>query len=169
MQVLRSAQVDNMREPKGELTFAPVIGSICPWHFYRQCAQRSIETQYMSRILIVEDNPSNMKLAVLILSSQGHVALQATTAREGIELAGREHPDIILMDMQLPDMDGIEATRILKSMPETARIPVVAVTASAMKGDKERMLQACDRYIEKPIDYKKLLHEIADICGPAAS
>lgn len=122
----------------------------------------------MSRILIVEDNPANMKLAVLILASGGHATLQAVTAQEGIDMARRERPDVVLMDMQLPDMDGIEATRILKSMPETAHIPVIAVTASAMKGDKERMLEACDRYVEKPIDYKTLLHEIADLCGPSA-
>ena len=119
----------------------------------------------MARILIVEDNPANMKLAVLILMSAGHTALQATTARDGIDLAQRERPDLVLMDMQLPDMDGIEATRILKSMPETASTPVLAVTASAMKGDKERVLQVCDRYVEKPIDYKKLILEIEDACN----
>ena len=119
----------------------------------------------MARILVVEDNPANMKLAVLVLTSAGHTALQAGTAGEGIDLAVREGPDAVLMDMQLPDMDGVEATRILKRRPETARIPVVAVTASAMKGDKERMLAVCDRYIEKPVDYKKLVAEIADLCG----
>lgn len=117
----------------------------------------------MARILIVEDNPANMKLAVLILASAGHTVLQATTAREGVELAKKEIPDIVLMDVQLPDMDGIEATRILKATIETAGIPVIAVTASAMKGDKERVLKVCDRYIEKPIDYKKLIAEVADI------
>ena len=123
----------------------------------------------MARILIVEDNPANMKLAVLVLSSAGHTVLQATMAREGIDLAVRERPDVILMDMQLPDMDGFEATRVLKATPETAGIPVVAVTASAMKGDKERMLEVCDRYIEKPIDYKNLVAEIADICRTGSS
>jgi two-component system cell cycle response regulator DivK len=118
---------------------------------------------HMALILIVEDNPANMKLAVLVLSSAGHHALQATTAQEGIASAMKEKPDIVLMDMQLPDMDGIEATRILKAAPETAHIPVIAVTASAMKGDKERVLEVCDRYVEKPIDYKRLIAEVADI------
>ncbi|HZW22929.1 response regulator [Noviherbaspirillum sp.] len=121
----------------------------------------------MARILVVEDNPANLKLAVLILSSAGHAVLQATTAKEGIDLARRERPDMVLMDMQLPDMDGIEATRMLKRIPETAGMPVVAVTASAMKGDKERVLEVCDRYIEKPVDYKLLIAEIADVCKAA--
>lgn len=120
-------------------------------------------SHHMALILIVEDNPANMKLAVLVLSSAGHQALQATTARDGIAFAIKERPDIILMDMQLPDMDGIEATRILKAAPETAHIPVIAVTASAMKGDKERVLEVCDRYVEKPIDYKRLIAEVANI------
>lgn len=124
----------------------------------------------MARILVIEDNPANMKLAVLVLSSAGHIALQAGTAQEGIALAMRERPDLVLMDMHLPDMDGIAATRILKSLPETAAMPVVAVTASAMKGDRERMLQVCDKYMEKPIGYKQLLGVIEEICGgsPAA-
>jgi len=126
-------------------------------------------TSHMARILIIEDTPANMKLAVLILSNAGHTALQAVTAKEGIELARRERPDLILMDMQLPDMDGIEATQVLKTSPDTADIPIFAVTASAMKGDRERMLDAgCDMYVEKPIDYKHLLTAIELACKPAA-
>ncbi|OWW19554.1 response regulator receiver protein [Noviherbaspirillum denitrificans] len=117
----------------------------------------------MARILIVEDNPANMKLAALVLSSAGHAVIQASTAREGIALALSERPELVLMDMQLPDMDGMEATRILKAAPETSGIPVIAVTASAMKGDKERVLEVCDHYIEKPISYKSLIAEIANI------
>ena len=123
----------------------------------------------MARILIVEDNPANMKLVVLILASAGHSSLQATTAQDGIALALKELPDLVLMDMQLPDMDGIEATRILKATPETASIPVIAVTASAMKGDRERVLEVCDRYIEKPVDYKRLIAEVADISASSSS
>jgi two-component system, cell cycle response regulator DivK len=120
----------------------------------------------MARILIIEDTPANMKLAVVILSTAGHVTLQAVTAREGMDAARREQPDLILMDMQLPDIDGIEATRILKASPETAHIPVVALTASAMKGDRERMLQAgCDSYVEKPISYKQFLYEVDAVCN----
>ncbi|HYD94453.1 MAG TPA: response regulator [Noviherbaspirillum sp.] len=121
----------------------------------------------MARILIIEDTPANMKLAVLILANAGHTVLQAVTAKEGLARARDEHPDLVLMDMQLPDMDGIEATRVLKSDPATAGIPVFAVTASAMKGDRERMLESgCDQYIEKPIDYKQLIAAVDTVCGP---
>lgn len=126
----------------------------------------------MARILIIEDTPANMKLAVVILSTAGHVPLQAVTARDGLDMARRELPDLVLMDMQLPDIDGIEATRILKGSPETAHIPVVALTASAMKGDRERMLEAgCDSYVEKPISYKDFLSEVNAVCnrGPRSA
>jgi len=123
----------------------------------------------MARILIIEDTPANMKLAVVILSTAGHELIQAVTAREGLDAAKREKPDLILMDMQLPDIDGIEATRILKASSETAHIPVVALTASAMKGDRERMLQAgCDSYVEKPISYKDFLSEVNMVCNRSA-
>lgn len=112
----------------------------------------------MSRILIVEDSPTNMMLAVAVLESEGHILLQAVRAGEAIEIARREHPDIILMDIGLPDMDGMEATRILKADAGTKGIPIIALTAYAMKGDKERILDAgCDGYIEKPIRYKDFL------------
>ncbi|MEC4719313.1 response regulator [Noviherbaspirillum sp. CPCC 100848] len=115
----------------------------------------------MPKILIIEDSPANMKLAVLLVSSTGHAPLQAEDARKGIELARSERPDLILMDMQLPDMDGMEATAILKADESTRDIPVVALTASAMKGDRERMLAAgCDGYIEKPIDFASFAGEI---------
>ena len=123
----------------------------------------------MARILIIEDTPANMKLAVVILSTAGHVPLQAVTAREGLDTAKRERPDLILMDMQLPDIDGIEATRILKTSPDTAHIPVIALTASAMKGDRERMLDAgCDSYVEKPISYKEFLAEVDAVYSRSA-
>ncbi|KRB66399.1 response regulator [Noviherbaspirillum sp. Root189] len=119
----------------------------------------------MARILIIEDSPANMKLAVLLLKSAGHSPLQAEDARKGIAMAQAEQPDLILMDMQLPDMDGMEATGVIKANPETAHIPIVALTASAMKGDRERILAAgCDGYIEKPIDFKTFLAEINTIC-----
>ncbi|MFC7516897.1 response regulator [Herbaspirillum sp. GCM10030257] len=119
----------------------------------------------MARILIIEDSPANMKLSVLLLKSAGHSPLQAEDARKGIAMAQAEQPDLILMDMQLPDMDGMEATGVIKSTPETAHIPIVALTASAMKGDRERILAAgCDGYIEKPIDFKTFLAEVNTIC-----
>ncbi len=120
----------------------------------------------MARILIIEDSPTNMMLSIAILESAGHTLYQADRAKAGIEIAHRERPELILMDIQLPDMDGIEATRILKADPETCAIPVIALTAFAMKGDRERILQAgCDGYIEKPINYKEFLAEVEAVAN----
>lgn len=116
----------------------------------------------MARILIVEDSPTNMLLAVDVLESAGHTTLQASRAEAGIALAKSDQPDLILMDIQLPDMDGMTATRLLKADAATAAIPVIALTASAMKGDRERIMEAgFDGYIEKPIRYKEFLSAIA--------
>ncbi len=118
----------------------------------------------MARILVVEDSPTNMMLSVDILEHGGHIVLQAVRADIGLEIAAREMPDLILMDIQLPDMDGMAATRLLKADPKTKNIPVIALTASAMKGDKERILAAgCDGYIEKPIRYRAFLDEVESI------
>lgn len=118
----------------------------------------------MWRILIVEDSATNMLLTTEILSSAGHTPLEATTATAGIDMARREHPDAILMDIHLPDMNGIEATRILKADPQTQDIPIIALTALAMKGDDQRMLEAgCDGYIAKPIHYKEFLATMTDV------
>ena len=120
----------------------------------------------MARILIIEDSPTNMMLSVAVLESAGHTPLQAERAAAGIEIARREHPDLILMDIQLPDMDGMEATRILKAGADTQHIPIIALTAFAMKGDRERIMESgCDGYIEKPISYKEFLSEVDAILG----
>lgn len=112
----------------------------------------------MAKILIVEDTAANMKLAAMVLEKAGHAVLQAERAPEGIEIARREHPDMVLMDIQLPGMDGIEATRILKADAMTGDIPVLALTSYAMKGDEERFLAAgCNGYLTKPYHYKDLL------------
>lgn len=122
----------------------------------------------MRRVLIVEDSATNMLLAVTILERAGYDTLQAENAANGLDLARGERPDIVLMDMQLPDMDGIEATRILKADPSTCDIPVIALTAFAMKGDRERFLDAgCDGYIEKPIRYQVFLAELNRILPPS--
>ena len=112
----------------------------------------------MPRILIIEDNVANMKLATFILESASYSVIPATDAEAGLTLAREEHPDLILMDIQLPGMDGLQATGILKADPATRHIPVIALTALAMKGDEERIRAAgCDGYIAKPLSYKDFL------------
>src|SRR4051794_20017482 len=91
----------------------------------------------MLRILVIEDSPVNMALTVAILENAGHTVLQADHAMTGIEMARAQQPDLVLMDIQLPDVDGLTATRLLKSEPRTADIPVIALTAFAMKGDED--------------------------------
>jgi two-component system, cell cycle response regulator DivK len=116
----------------------------------------------MPRILIVEDNAANMKLATFLLESAGHSLLSATDAEAGLALAQEQRPDLILMDIQLPGMDGLEAITLLKANEATRSIPVIALTALAMKGDEERILAAgCEGYIAKPIRYKEFLAAIA--------
>jgi two-component system cell cycle response regulator DivK len=117
----------------------------------------------MTRVLIVEDNPANMTLAVFLLQSAGHSVLSATDAEAGLALARAEQPDLILMDIQLPGMDGLQAIGLLKGAEDTKDIPVIALTALAMKGDEERIRAAgCDGYIAKPIRYKEFLATIAE-------
>ena len=116
----------------------------------------------MARVLIVEDNVASMTLAVFLLQSAGHTVLSATDAEGGLTLARGGHPDLILMDIQLPGMDGLEATALLKRDAATRAIPVIALTALAMKGDEERIRAAgCDGYIAKPMRYQEFLTAIA--------
>jgi len=116
----------------------------------------------MATILIVEDNPANMSLAVFLVESAGHTVLTATDAEAGLRLAHDEHPALILMDIQLPHMDGLQATVLLKHDEATHAIPVIALTALAMKGDEERIRAAgCDGYIAKPMRYQEFLATIA--------
>jgi two-component system cell cycle response regulator DivK len=116
----------------------------------------------MAKVLIVEDNPANMTLAVFLLNSVGHTVLCATNAEAGLTMARVEQPDLVLMDIQLPGMDGLAATALLKKSGSTCRIPVIALTALAMKGDEERIRSAgCDGYIAKPMRYKEFLAAIA--------
>lgn len=108
-------------------------------------------------ILIVEDSLLNRKLAEAVLKPHGYRLLIAVDGAEGIKVATREKPDLILMDMQMPKVSGYEATQTLKSQPETAHIIIVALTAHAMAGERERALSAgCDGYIAKPIDTRTL-------------
>ena len=116
----------------------------------------------MAKVLIVEDNSANMTLAVFLLQSAGHTVLSATDAEAGLTLARDEQPNLILMDIQLPGMDGLEATALLKQGDTTRAIPVIAITALAMKGDEERIRAAgCDGYIAKPMRYQEFLATIA--------
>ncbi len=114
-------------------------------------------------ILIVDDETKNLKLFRDLLQRFGYVTIEATDGEQGVELAMLKKPDLILMDIQMPKMDGYEATRILKADITTKNIPIVAVTSYAMKGDKERMFEAgCDGYITKPIDIQELLKKVAE-------
>ena len=123
----------------------------------------------MARILIIEDNAANMKLACLLLENVGHQTLCAVDAENGLTLARSEHPDLSLMDIQLPGMDGLTATALLKKDPATASIPVIALTAMAMKEDREKTRAAgCDAYIAKPLRYKELLAAVDELLARAA-
>lgn len=116
----------------------------------------------MARVLVVEDNAANMTLVVFLLQSAGHTVITAVDAEAGLALARDEQPNLILMDIQLPGMDGLQATALLKSAEATSAIPVVALTALAMKGDEERIRAAgCDGYIAKPLRYQEFLAAIA--------
>lgn len=123
----------------------------------------------MATILLIEDNPTNMTLAVILLESVGHTVLKAADAEIGLVIALESKPDLILMDVQLPGMDGLQATGVLKSDDKTSMIPVIALTALAMSGDEERIRAAgCDGYIAKPFRYKEFLATIAAQLVPAA-
>ena len=117
-------------------------------------------------ILLVEDNEVNRRLAGFLLRSQGYQVREATTAAAAFEMVEKERPDLIVMDIQLPEMDGLEITRKLKARPGTADIPVIAVTSFAMKGDREKALAAgCAGYVTKPIDKNTFIQEVAAHVG----
>ena len=121
-------------------------------------------------ILIVEDNDKNLKLARDVLQFKGFRTLEAGTATAGIALAALHRPDLILMDIQLPDMDGSAALRLLRANPATLAIPVVAVTAFAMVSDRDRLLGAgFDGYLAKPIDVKAFPEQVRRFCETSPS
>jgi CheY-like chemotaxis protein len=114
----------------------------------------------MPRVLVVEDNALNLELVSVLLDVEGCEVLAADTAAEGIRMAVAEQPDLIIMDVRLPDMGGYDAVRNLKADPRTARIPVMAFTAHAMRGEDARASAAgCDAYLTKPVDTKRF-HEV---------
>ncbi len=111
----------------------------------------------MTRVLVVEDNAANLKLASLLLAHAGHTVVSAVDAESGLTIARQTRPDLVLMDVQLPGMDGLAATALLKSDPATAGIPIIALTAMAMKDDQVRAEMAgCDAWIAKPLRYREL-------------
>ncbi len=117
----------------------------------------------MTLIAIIEDNPVNMRLVCSILHKHDYETVVAVDAEQGIALIEEKHPDLILMDIQLPGMDGLEATQILKSNKEFSHIPIIALTASAMIGDERKVLEAgCDAYLSKPVSYQQLLKTILE-------
>ena len=120
------------------------------------------------RILIIEDNPLNMELASDLLEAAGFIVVGAMSAEEGIQWARSERPCLILMDIALPGMDGLSATALLKADPRTSDIPVVALTAQAMKGDADRALAAgCAGYLTKPIDTRAFARTVAGYLASA--
>lgn len=120
-------------------------------------------------ILIVDDNPHNLKLARVVLSQEGHDVRIASDAEQALDLLEAFHPRVILMDIQLPGMDGLELTRRLKADPARRDIVIIALTAYAMKGDEEKARAAgCDGYLSKPVDIDELGRAVAEHLSPPA-
>jgi len=114
------------------------------------------------KILIVEDNPQNMRLIEMVLGAKGYTLLKATDGEKALDMAMRERPDLIIMDIRLPKMNGLEVTRKLREASAFSCIPIIALTAYAMKGDKEKAIEAgCNVYLPKPINTRELPRVIA--------
>ena len=123
----------------------------------------------MAKVLVVEDNPANMTLATFLLESVGHTVLKARDAETGVGLARSERPDLILMDIQLPILDGYETTRQIKAEPNLKTTPIIAVSSFAMKGDEEKArASGCDHYVTKPYSPIQLLRIIRGFLGEQA-
>lgn len=121
----------------------------------------------MPKILLVEDNEMNRDMLSRRLQKKGYEVVMAVDGVQGLDMAATEKPDLILMDMSLPEVDGWEATRRLKSAAETATIPIIALTAHAMAGDRQKALDAgADDYDTKPVELPRLLEKIERCCGP---
>ena len=121
------------------------------------------------QVLIVEDNQKNMKLFRDVRLAKGYRTLEATTGGEAVELATEHAPDLVLMDIQLPDLDGVQSLRRLRADERTAGIPVLALTAQAMQGDRERFLAAgFDGYLSKPVDVRELIETVREHCDRLA-
>jgi two-component system cell cycle response regulator DivK len=117
------------------------------------------------QVLVVEDNEMNMKLFRDILVATGYRTLEATTGGEAVEMASEHTPNLVLMDIQLPDLDGVQALHRLRANARTATIPVLALTAQAMRGDRERFLaEGFDGYVSKPVNVRELIEIVAQHC-----
>ena len=115
----------------------------------------------MKRILVIEDNETNMYLIGFILRKNGYEVIEAKSGEEGIKLAIKERPDLIIMDIQLPGIDGLETAKMIRELKADGKVPIIALTSYAMTGDRERALEAgCNGYIEKPINPDTILGEI---------
>lgn len=124
----------------------------------------------MSLILIVEDNEKNMKLVRDVLQVKGYATLEAGTAEQAIAIAAERKPDLVLMDIQLPGMSGIQALSVLRADPATGRIPVIAVTASVMQQDRKQITDAgFDAYLGKPLDLKEFLKTVSRVLEASRS
>jgi two-component system cell cycle response regulator DivK len=120
------------------------------------------------RVLVVEDNEKSMKLFRDVLQAKGYGTLEASTGEDAVELAAAHVPDLVLMDVQLPGIDGVQTLARLRENDRTASIPVVALTAQAMHGDRERFIAAgFDGYLSKPVDIAELVGAVAQLCRPA--
>ncbi|MDP3879689.1 MAG: response regulator [Dehalococcoidales bacterium] len=109
------------------------------------------------KILVVEDNPQNMRLIEMTLGAEKYVLLKATSGEEALDMVKREQPDLIIMDIQLPGMSGLEVVKELREAPSFSRTPIIGLTAYAMKGDREKVLEAgCNMYLSKPISTREL-------------
>lgn len=113
-------------------------------------------------ILYVEDNPDNRMLVRRVLEAEGHTVLEADSAENALQLVQDQRPDLILMDINLPETDGYTLTARFRALPKLSKVPIIAITANVMKGDRERTLQAgCDGYIQKPVDVDALPGQIS--------
>jgi two-component system cell cycle response regulator DivK len=118
------------------------------------------------RVLVVEDNERNMKLVRDVLQATGFETIEATSGEDAVDVATAQHPALVLMDVHLPGIDGVEALTRLRAHEDTARIPVIALTAQAMSGDRERFLAAgFDDYLSKPVDVAELIRTVQEWCG----
>ena len=122
----------------------------------------------MAKVLYIEDNLTNRLLVLRVLTAEGHTVLEAGNGLDGLDIARRERPDLILIDINMPDLDGYEVAARLRALGEPGQVPIVAVTANVLRGDRERSLEAgCDGYIQKPLDVDLLPSQVEAVLRAA--